>query len=156
MMERGDIQTKSIERSPVEEFIDDEHFFHEHEALPRSGATPDTVSSGGTDEDTGDPPARSDVPRSPSDLSHVGESTLSSQSMAETEKQLTPQEIETKLSGGISTDPVDTAQQLIDQYGTEEGLRRLREMDPEAARRFELERRNPPARDTSEDAASTQ
>lgn len=48
----------------------------------------------------------------------------------------------------------EQAQQLIDQYGTEEGLRRLREMDPEAARQFESdksrpgqERRPPPARE---------
>ncbi len=34
----------------------------------------------------------------------------------------------------------DKAQQLIDRYGTEEGLRRLRESAPEAARRFEQER----------------
>ena len=38
-------------------------------------------------------------------------------------------------------------QQLIDQYGTEEGLRRLRESDPDEARRFERERGRRPARD---------
>ena len=32
---------------------------------------------------------------------------------------------------------IDKAQQLIEEYGTEEGLRRLREMDPDPARRFE-------------------
>ena len=64
---------------------------------------------------------------------------------------------------------INKAQQFIDQYGTEEGLRRLRGMNPEAARRFESdksrplfreqagrERRNPPAHDRSEDTASTQ
>ena len=35
----------------------------------------------------------------------------------------------------------EQAQQLIDQYGTEEGLRRLRESDPDAARQLE---RHPP------------
>lgn len=39
--------------------------------------------------------------------------------------------------------PTDKAenkvQQLIQQYGTEEGLRRLRESDPEAAQQFEQE-----------------
>ena len=48
---------------------------------------------------------------------------------------------------GESPDSFDNAQQLIDEYGTEEGLRRLRESDPEAARRFEQERRGAPSRD---------
>ena len=34
----------------------------------------------------------------------------------------------------------EKVQQLIDQYGTAEGLRRFREMDPEAARRFESDK----------------
>ena len=81
--------------------------------------------------------------------------------MADIEKQLTSQGIEAELEG-LSADSFSRAQQLIDQYGTEEGLRRLRASDPEAARRFESvprpvrEQRNPPARDTSDDAASTQ
>lgn len=45
------------------------------------------------------------------------------------------------------------AQQLIDQYGTDEGLRRLREMDPEAARQFERGRRGAPAREVPKDNA---
>ena len=63
----------------------------------------------------------------------------------------------------LSSEQREQPQQLIDQYGTAEGLRRLREIDSEAARRFESdkarpgrERRNPPAHDTSDDAASTQ
>ena len=63
--------------------------------------------------------------------------TPSPQSMADIEKQLTPEGIEAKLSQGGSTDIFDKAQQLIDQYGTAEGLGRLRESDPEAARQFE-------------------
>ena len=43
----------------------------------------------------------------------------------------------------------DKAQQLIDQYGTEEGLRRLKKSDPEEARRFERERRGAPSGDVS-------
>ncbi len=48
----------------------------------------------------------------------------------------------------LSPDRFDTALKLlklIDEYGTEEGLRRLREMDPDAAQRFE--RRGTPSRD---------
>ena len=84
-------------------------------------------------------------------------------SVDQIEKRLTPAGSEAELSRELSTDPADKAQQLIGQYGTEEGLRRLRESDPEAARRFESdksrqgrERRNPPTRDTSADTASTQ
>ena len=40
----------------------------------------------------------------------------------------------------------EQAKQLMDQYGSEEGFRRLQESDPEAARQFELVRR--PAQDT--------
>ncbi len=42
---------------------------------------------------------------------------------------------------GMSPEQQEKAQQLINQYGAEEGLRRFREMDPEAARQFE---RHPP------------
>ena len=71
------------------------------------------------------------------------ESDSSSRSALDIEQQLTPKGIEAELSNGVSTDP----QQLIDQYGTEEGLRRLRESDPEAARQFEQEQRGAPSRD---------
>ena len=57
---------------------------------------------------------------------------------------------ETEAREGLSPERFDKARQLIDQYGSEEGLRRLREMDPEAARQFERERKTPPARDESE------
>ena len=46
---------------------------------------------------------------------------------------------------GLSLKQREEAKQFFDQYGTEEGLRRFREMDPEAARQFERERRKPPA-----------
>lgn len=79
------------------------------------------------------------------------------------QKQFTQEGFEAELSEGLESDPVNKAQQLIDQFGSEEGLRRLREIDLETARRFESdksrlgqERRNPPARDTSDDASSTQ
>ena len=48
---------------------------------------------------------------------------------------------------GLSSEQRDQAKQLFDQYGTEEGLRRLQESDLEAARRFERERRPVPSRD---------
>ena len=45
---------------------------------------------------------------------------------------------------GLSLEQRDQAKAFFDQYGTEEGLRRFREMAPEAARQFERERRKPP------------
>lgn len=64
----------------------------------------------------------------------------------------------------LSSEQREQAQQLFDQYGTEEGLRRLREMDPDAARRFESDKSRPgqerrplPAREVpDEDKSSTQ
>ena len=86
-----------------------------------------------------------DVSVSPSNLSSEVDPIPSPQSIAELENQLTPQGIEAELGGGLSTAPADKAQQLIDRYGTEEGLRRLRGSDPDAAERFERDRR--PSRD---------
>ena len=45
--------------------------------------------------------------------------------------------VEAELSGGISQERFDKGRQLIGRYGTEEGLRRLRESDPDMAQRFE-------------------
>ncbi len=67
-------------------------------------------------------------------------------SVADLEKQLAPERIESELGEGLSPERFRKGQQLIDLYGTEEGLRRLRESDPEAARRFEQERRGAPSR----------
>jgi len=98
-------------------------------------------------------PVRPDVPVSPSDLPDRLK-PVSPQSVTDIEKQLTPQGIEVELTEGIPTVPADKVQQLIDEYGTEEGLRRLREMDPEAARQFERERSPKPPRDVSDGEAS--
>ena len=93
----------------------------------------------------------SDVPVSPSDRPDMVKPTPSPPSEADIEKQLMPEGIEAELSGELSTDSFDKAQQFIDEYGTEEGLRRLREMDPDAARRFERERRGAPKDDDYSD-----
>ena len=66
---------------------------------------------------------------------------------------LTVSNQETESHDGVSPERFDKAQQLIDQYGREEGLRRLREMDPEAARQFEREERKPPVPSEPNDAA---
>ena len=70
----------------------------------------DFVSEGDFPLDTDTAPVSSDVPRSPSDLSRVVESTPSAQSVADIEKQLTPEGIEAELSQGVSTDSFDKVQ----------------------------------------------
>lgn len=62
---------------------------------------------------------------------------------------------ETESQEKISPGRFDKAQQLIDQYGREEGLRRFREMDPEAAQQFEREQRKPPVPSESGEEPST-
>ena len=107
---------------------------------------PNTVSKdNGISEEASVHTDRSDALLSSSDLSDRVDATPSPLSAADLEKQLTPERIEVKLSEGLSPDSFDKAQQLIDEYGTEEGLRRLREIDPDAARRFERERRLEPS-----------
>lgn len=105
----------------------------------------DPFSEGSSNENTSGAPVHSDVPASPSDLPDIVK-PVSPQSVADIEKQLTPQGIGSELIEGLSTNPADKAQKLIDQYGTVEGLRRLREVDPEAARQFERERSPKPVR----------
>ena len=69
---------------------------------------------------------------------------------------LTVSSQETESHDGLSPDSFSKARQLIDQYGTEEGLRRLRESDPDAARQFERGRREPPVHSEPDDKSSTQ
>ena len=110
----------------------------------------DPFSEGSINEDASGAPVRSDVPASPSDLPDIVK-PIFPQSVADIEKQLTPQGIEAELSEGLSPERFSKAQKLIDQYGTAEGLRRLREVDPEAARQFE---RHPPNRPASRTPSS--
>lgn len=49
--------------------------------------------------------------------------------------------------GRLSSAQREKAKTLFDQFGTDEGLRRLRESDPDAAARFERERPSEPSRD---------
>ena len=128
------------------------------DALPgwrRKGESPGpkNVSEGGSPLDTDTTPVRTDIPLPPLDLPGMVESTLSRRSEAELEASnktptpLTAESIETQLRERLSPERFSKVQQLIDRYGSEEGLRRFREMDPEAARQFERERRPTPARE---------
>ena len=100
---------------------------------------------------------QSDMPISPSDLSSVVELSRRDELGAEPPQPSAPpsvEQIEARLKQRLSPQQFGNAQQLIDQYGTEEGLRRLREMDPEAARQFEQKRRPVPSRDVPDGGQS--
>ena len=56
---------------------------------------------------------------------------------------------------GLSQEQREEAKQLFNRYGTAEGLRRLRETDPDAAAQFDWERREPPVPSESGEGAST-
>ena len=120
-----------------------------------------SVSAGGYSEgsnffddvlNTDTAPIGSEAPVSPSDLPDMVKPTPSRR--METGGDVThqtPPSASAIMGEGISLDSYDTAKQLFDRYGTEEGLRRLREMDPYAAERFERERRGAPSRDAPKD-----
>ena len=84
------------------------------------------------------PVSASFQPKTPSRRSETG---------VDVTHQTPPPSASAIMGEGLSLDSYDTAKQLFDRYGTEEGLRRLREMDPYAAERFERERRGAPSRD---------
>ena len=90
-----------------------------------------------------------EAPVSASFLPEIAESTPSRRSEtggAVSNKMPTPLPLES-IGEQLSPERFDKARRLIDEYGTEEGLRRFREMDPEAARHFEGQRRGEPSRD---------
>ena len=94
----------------------------------------------------------SDDPQSKTSTPSRLNSASSSKAVSDTLKRPAPPTISYE---GLSPERFNEAQQLIDQYGTEEGLRRFREMDSEAARQFERERRQPPNREVPSEAESS-
>lgn len=155
MMERGHLpQRTNIERTPVIEFpiealigdddhsgssgsIDDARRSGEHRAEA-------PVSNGGLSEDTRRAPVPADVPTYLPIQSYIKSklSNLASEGLEGSKTSaLTTKSIEMRLRERLSPEHFSKAQQLIEQFGTEEGLRRLRATDPEAARQFE---RHPP------------
>ncbi len=112
----------------------------------------DTVFSEGIDEDTDLLPARSEgTPITPeSQVSGTPEHIHQEEGhLHETPaiQPLTPanaKSVEDSAGEGLSKVQQELVKQFFDEYGTKEGLRLLREMDPDTARRFERERREPP------------
>ena len=67
----------------------------------------------------------------------------------------TVESVEARGWEGLSPEQREQAKQFFDQYGSEEGLRRFRERDPDAARQFERERHKPPVPSESGEEPST-
>ncbi len=57
-------------------------------------------------------------------------------------KQFTEEDFQTALGEQFSPNRLNTAMQLFNRYGPKEGLRRLKESDPEVAKQVEHHIRN--------------
>lgn len=143
MIESGTIQlpkviAKSVDEFPVDEFMDHDHPLQSRGEVKHLEKTPrgagNTGSSGSISNDF-----QSKTPTLPRP-----NSVSSSETVFDAPKMPAPPTVSYER---LSPERFNNAQQLIDQYGTEEGLRRLRESDPEAARQFEQGRRGEPSRD---------
>jgi hypothetical protein len=122
----------------------------------------ESVSAGGYSgvsnfSEGGNTDTASEAPVSTSFLPEIVESTPSRRSEAGGQVPNKMPTLPTSEGIGVQLSPerFDKAQQLIDQYGTEEGLRRFREMDPETARRFDRERRESPVHSEPSEEPST-
>ena len=134
-----------------------------------SAPASDTVFSEGIGEDTVSSPNRSEVfpVTSESDLlgtpehvhyedGHVHESpTLGHGTDSQPPTPADAKSVEARGWEGLSLKQREEAKQFFDQYGTAEGLRRLRETDPDAAAQFEREQRKPPVPSESGEEPST-
>ena len=118
----------------------------------------DTVFSEGIGEDTDFPQRRSEVflvmpePKTSVTSEHVH---YEDGHVHEPPTLTAAKSVEARGWAGLAPEQRDQAKQFFDQYGTEEGLRRFREMDPEAAAQFEREQRKPPVPSESDEAASS-
>ena len=104
----------------------------------------ESVSAGGYSgvsnfSEGGNTDTASEAPVSTSFLPEIVESTPSRRSEAGGQVPNKMPTLPTSEGIGVQLSPerFDKAQQLFDQYGTEEGLRRFRDTDPEAARQFD-------------------
>ncbi len=127
------------------------------------GNAPDSISSESIDGDIDFLPARSEgTPVMPepetsvtSDHVHHGDRHVHEPPTLQPPAPTAAKGVEARGWEGLSLKQREEAKQLFDQYGTEEGLRRFRDTDPEAARQFERERRKPPVPSDSGEEPST-
>ena len=119
---------------------------------------PDTVSLEGIGENTAPPAARSEMlpvtfePRVLDTPEHIHQEDghVYEPPTIQSPVPTAAKSVEDSGREGLSKVQQELVKQFFDEYGTEEGLRRLREMDPNTARRFERERRPGPSRDVPE------
>ena len=135
--------------------------FIDHEESPPSAPAPDTVFSEYIGEDTDFLQARSEeIPITPeSQVSGTPEHIHQEDGYVhETPTSPSPspptaaKSVEYSGREGLSRVQQELVKQFFDEYGTEEGLRQLRKMDPDTAERFERERQpSEPSRDAPSD-----
>lgn len=131
-------------REKYAHILNDPHYFP-----PRP---PESISSESIDGDLDFPSARSEgtpvmpEPKTPvmTDHVHHEDRHVHESPTLQPPTPAAAKDVEANGWEGLSPEQRDQAKAFLDQYGTEEGLRRFREMDPEAARQFERERRKPP------------
>ena len=133
------------------------HLGNVPEHLRSDASAPDSISSESIDGDIDFLPARSEgtpiMPETktpvPSEHVHHKDGHIHETPTIQPPAPTDAKGVEASDSEGLSPEQRDQAKAFFDQYGTEEGLRRLREMDPDAADRFERGRR--PTRDVPKD-----
>ncbi len=136
-----------------DEELENERYAPDHKVIYLNSPEPflsyppasDSISSGSIDEDIDVLPARSEgtpvMPESKtpvmSEHVHHEDGHGHEGTTVKTPVPTAAKGVEASSWEGLSPEQRDQAKAFFDQYGTEEGLRRLRESDPEAARRFE-------------------
>ena len=115
------------------------------EPFPSDASVPDSIASGSIDEDIDVLPARSEgtpvIPKSKTSVMsehvHHEDGHAHETQTIKTPAPAAAKGVEADGWVGLSSEQRERAKRLFDEYGTTEGLRRLKESDPEAARRFE-------------------
>ena len=130
--EMGEVVSDSIPPKWVQELLDTDQHSHSGAADHSPHSAEHSAAGTATEEvnrfeDIEDSPARSEV------------SSVMDEPSGSISKVPTTKNAETDFKA-LSPAHLDKAQKLIVQYGTDEGLRRLREVDPEVAQQFERER----------------
>ena len=123
--------------------------FDGHVEVLQSMPAPHTVSSEGFGKDTVSAPAHSEIlsitPR-PTSVGVLGKPDSVHLEKGHVHETPPVEGQEVQKWEGLSSEQQEQAKQLFDQYGSEEGLRRLRKRNPEAATQFERRRNNLPSR----------
>ena len=127
------------------------HILNDPKYFSSDAPATDSISSGSIDEDTVTPPDRSQMlpvtsePHALETPGHVHQEAghLHEPLTIQSPRPTDAKSVEADGWEGLLPEQREQAKQLFDQYGTEEGLHRLREMYPEAARRFESDKSRP-------------